>query len=58
MGEVCEGEVALRILTSNTAEGLREAVNTWLREEAVEEFKIEFTRAEGRIYLLIAGRKG
>lgn len=54
VGEVCSGEIALRIFIG---ERLQESVNSWIVEEGLDDFKTAFVRADGRIYLLLAGRR-
>lgn len=54
VGEVCEGEIALRIFTG---ENIQASVNAWIVEERLNDLKTALVRADGRVYLLLAGRR-
>ena len=50
VGEVCEGEVALRIFTG---ENPAQAINAWISESGIEKVIIDLVRADGRVDLHI-----
>ncbi|MFY9457751.1 MAG: hypothetical protein WAP23_02375 [Candidatus Spechtbacterales bacterium] len=54
VGEVCEGEIALHIFTGGN---FQESANSWIAEEGLGDLKAELVRADGRVYLLLVGRK-
>src|SRR3989338_6793594 len=55
IGDVCEGEIALRIFYGS--HGVQESINSWIAEERIQEFKTEIARTDGRMYILVVGRK-
>lgn len=52
-----EGEDEVVVCLMSGRDGLTEAVNSWLVENAIIEFKVEIVRSEEVIYILVAGRR-
>ncbi len=56
VGEVCDGQIAIRFFSGQLAGGLQQSANDWISEEKLDEIKARIARSEGQVYLLLVGR--